>query len=628
MFRLIFFAFAIAVFGNLQSSNQPVEISYGGMAIECPWGCGDLFEGDVHMEEIASTLGTTLGQVFHKKFPLCLDWQSLPWSMRYARSAWDWDDLEEDGECEVYNWQETKGLYVSEQPTETFSIETYPQFLDLASALRRDVRFYHLDVYRQELSLYKSVLPRLQQELDQNRFETVAFDENGNLVFDEWAEDTIPNFMRSLKGKIRNLTKDLTSFQLDTYEEKQEQIEIAIQKIDSLYREIFRWCLENHQPEGISFHAALEDFLRGDFELAIDQIRFLIEISEKHGLKDELLAKLYFLKGEILSEFGLYADAIIDLTHAIQKDPGKKEVYFERSVAYFELGRFDLALEDYLSSGPRYKGIQNPTQLGFGISSGLLTGMEESAVDFIPSTLTTLHGLGNGLWAFAKNPISASQELVDAAVKCVEYIKSHASLEILEEMVPEIKRLVKHYDNLKDYEKGQLIGHAIGKYGVDIFLGKQGAKCIKAYRDLKKANQAMTLQALVSPETAQTILTEAGKRWASREKVLKNGNLKINLAKQGKHLEGHPNYKVLLEQGASPSIFIHQDPQRLIQEYAGTGIKYGSGFPGMAGYREIVDFGEFIGYSIIPRTGEKIPTTMGKIHYAKDGLHIVPYIAK
>jgi filamentous hemagglutinin len=45
---------------------------------------------------------------------------------------------------------------------------------------------------------------------------------------------------------------------------------------------------------------------------------------------------------------------------------------------------------------------------------------------------------------------------------------------------------------------------------------------------------------------------------------------------------------------------------------------------GAAGYREIVDFGECIGYSVRLDTGERIATTWGKIHYAKDGVHIVP----
>ena len=42
--------------------------------------------------------------------------------------------------------------------------------------------------------------------------------------------------------------------------------------------------------------------------------------------------------------------------------------------------------------------------------------------------------------------------------------------------------------------------------------------------------------------------------------------------------------------------------------------------------KEIVDFGKIIGDCVDLKTGAKTPTTWGKIHYSKDGVHIVPYI--
>ena len=46
--------------------------------------------------------------------------------------------------------------------------------------------------------------------------------------------------------------------------------------------------------------------------------------------------------------------------------------------------------------------------------------------------------------------------------------------------------------------------------------------------------------------------------------------------------------------------------------------------PGTHGYQEIINFNEFIGYSVERETGKKTATSWGKIHYAKDGIHIVP----
>jgi hypothetical protein len=246
--------------------------------------------------------------------------------------------------------------------------------------------------------------------------------------------------------------------------------------------------------------------------------------------------------------------------------------------------------------------------------------------------LGTLRGLGGGLWALTKNPVGASKEFVHAAIQCIEYIKSHSSSALIQTLVPELKELVQDYDQIGDFRKGMLIGHVLGKYGMDIFLAKEGAAMIKTYRDLKRANQVMTLEALAAPETTSTILAEADMRWKRTHlEALRNGEVKINPQKQGAHIVGHRKYQERIEIGETPSIFEHPDPNRLIREHAGTGFKDRKGvnigdLPGMPGYKEIVDFGEFIGYAVNPKTRIRTPTTMGKIHYAKDGVHIVPYI--
>lgn len=61
-----------------------------------------------------------------------------------------------------------------------------------------------------------------------------------------------------------------------------------------------------------------------------------------------------------------------------------------------------------------------------------------------------------------------------------------------------------------------------------------------------------------------------------------------------------------------------------MNKFAGTGIKRTSATPGMPGYQELVNFKEFIGYNVKKETGERTATTWGKIHYAKDGVHVVP----
>ena len=62
----------------------------------------------------------------------------------------------------------------------------------------------------------------------------------------------------------------------------------------------------------------------------------------------------------------------------------------------------------------------------------------------------------------------------------------------------------------------------------------------------------------------------------------------------------------------------------LVDEYAGTGRRKGHKIPGKPGYKEVIDFQEFIGYYVNPLSKQKIPTSKGTIHYANDGVHIVP----
>ncbi|MGU3780328.1 polymorphic toxin type 50 domain-containing protein [Burkholderia metallica] len=76
--------------------------------------------------------------------------------------------------------------------------------------------------------------------------------------------------------------------------------------------------------------------------------------------------------------------------------------------------------------------------------------------------------------------------------------------------------------------------------------------------------------------------------------------------------------------GNGRSELSYPDPQKLVDDYAGTGQPANNVAPGQPGYRERVNFGKVIGNYVDPVTGEKTPTTNGIIHYSKDGVHIVP----
>lgn len=87
----------------------------------------------------------------------------------------------------------------------------------------------------------------------------------------------------------------------------------------------------------------------------------------------------------------------------------------------------------------------------------------------------------------------------------------------------------------------------------------------------------------------------------------------VHDGRQGKHIPTHNNY----QKGRSIFSGSQAKAQTLIDKYAGTGKWLGRN-------KERVDFGQNIGSYVDPKTGNSYKTTMGIIHYSKDGAHIVP----
>lgn len=233
-----------------------------------------------------------------------------------------------------------------------------------------------------------------------------------------------------------------------------------------------------------------------------------------------------------------------------------------------------------------------------GVIAGTLEGIGEGVQEFVPSLLSSMSGLGNGLWAFALSPLQVSQQLIESCQACIASIKDTSPPEIIQQLVPELKKMIVDWETLTEFRKGELTGKIIGRYGVDLFAGAGLVKCMKEYRDLKRANALLTLEACaISEPNAAKILQESQKRWELREQVCKNGTLKIEWDKQGKHIEGHRNY----QEDRKRSILTHPNPQQLVDDYAGTGIRRGNEIPGICGYQEIIDFEEVTRISRKPK---------------------------
>ncbi len=101
--------------------------------------------------------------------------------------------------------------------------------------------------------------------------------------------------------------------------------------------------------------------------------------------------------------------------------------------------------------------------------------------------------------------------------------------------------------------------------------------------------------------------------------IVNGFELKVNVGQQQKHMPGTNNYKNEIANGKikSPMNGNVDDIQNLLNKKTGTGEMIGTN-------KERVDFGDIIGQYVDPTTRIGTDTSIGIIHYGKNGAHIVP----
>lgn len=403
-------------------------------------------------------------------------------------------------------------------------------------------------------------------------------------------------------------------------------------EIIPLYQQILSSCPHKGVSNlALTYNEGLFGFIMCDYETSLDKINEFVVFAETSGNQDSLLnSKIFQTQGESYLEVGLYHEAIIALTKSIEKDPTNKEAYFSRAVAHFETGDFDLAVNDYMSSEAKKDLSQSDLKIFDDFDTALLKGIfeggKESANEFVPSLCNTACGVGKCMWCFVQQPVDvtvnfckACKQAEDAITEYVKNLDQEQVEELTAEFTEEVVKCFQKFDGLTQSEKGHVIGHCIGKYGVDILLGGVTLKGLSAIKNIRNANRMGNLEALVSSETAKEAIKAAALQHAA-EKECFFKKVVINWNKQNKHVLSAHNFE------SGKSILTHKDPQSLLKMHAGKGKKV-RGDAGEFGYQELVDFGEYIGYNV-DYNGVETLTTWGKIHYAKDGAHIVPTIPR
>jgi tetratricopeptide (TPR) repeat protein len=132
----------------------------------------------------------------------------------------------------------------------------------------------------------------------------------------------------------------------------QKKIDECAIKITNEYVLLFENCIKSHKNL-ITFHDyGMLAYLNNNFEKSLELLNQVVENSEQTEQED-LDAKFYHNLGSVCIEVMAYDKAVKYLSKAIKKDPDNKSAYFDRALAYFETGEFDLAINDYLTSEPK-----------------------------------------------------------------------------------------------------------------------------------------------------------------------------------------------------------------------------------------------------------------------------------
>ena len=121
---------------------------------------------------------------------------------------------------------------------------------------------------------------------------------------------------------------------------------------------------------------------------------------------------------------------------------------------------------------------------------------------------------------------------------------------------------------------------------------------------------------LVDPQGRTLVLEQKpveGPAGSTRWEVRK---LSIHLDRQGKHILGHKNF-------INGNSILRADPEQLVKKM-GTGQQVGELSIGEPGSKERIVYDFIIGDFVDPVNGHAAPTTVGIVHYSKNGVHIVP----
>lgn len=460
------------------------------------------------------------------------------------------------------------------------------------------------------------------------------------------------------------------------------RIEADREYASRLFEKLHETCISKHACLRTYYENAFLHTSQGNTARAIEATNALIETSQRHSSQKYLTANTYLQLGIQCAQAHEFSQAIEALSQAIDKDPENKIAYLERAACYFEMGNFDLALQDYIVSGAEV--LLTPVapqevsyfQFSQGMMCGAASGLKEGAKNVPLSLFHSVYGTGHFLWTMVKDPIGVPRGMIISTIETIEYLRTQDLETIAHLLAPEICELVRNWDRLDSYARGEKMGVILGKYGVEIFSRScitrltntaQKLRHLTISCNLKTATRSsadkakIITQAQLAASTREQYLTTKSVQYrklkaeqhfeshrvdvttktklsevALQNQAIKNeiyfSTTKVHWDSQGKHIKGHRNYENLPTKEKTTKALWTPDQQKteeILKKHAGKG-HHVEGIPGEPGYKEIIDCGENIGRHVSQNKPNQayrpeVDTQYATIHYRKDGYaHLVP----
>lgn len=200
-----------------------------------------------------------------------------------------------------------------------------------------------------------------------------------------------------------------------------------------------------------------------------------------------------------------------------------------------------------------------------------------------------------GLKRRARDPVSGENKLIPASTNYQKWyeqnVANNPKAQAAEKMIKNMGSDLKQWERYKE------------------LIGSKAGKSIEAFQELKYNDPSGWEK--VSTRYKDTKLQNRIKTDAY--------NKLIHQGKQGKHIIGHNNYMA----GKSYLTITPEEVQEIVNEYAGTGKILRDNSGKWTNKEKIVlkkNIGQYISFDGV----ENEPTNAFIIHYAKDGVHIVP----